>query len=156
MDADDKGRQQRSVVAPDRVFPVLVAGEAETGELRVYRRPALAVKQWHLARRRREAAAAAGTLERLRADERPLELKLVLAGEHGLTLPLPSSPWDGIQRQGEPRLLSRAIERERRQRRGAQLSIKAADRCAAVVGVLTQGEARRPSEAIQARAGPCG
>ena len=63
----------------------------------------------------------ASTLERLRADERLLELELELVGEHGLTLPPADRPWDGIRRQSELRLLDQALRRVRRDRRRAQL-----------------------------------
>ena len=45
----------------------------------------------------------------------------MLVGEHGLTRPPADRPSDGILRQSELRLLDRAPQRVRRERRWAQL-----------------------------------
>ena len=83
------------------------------------------VAEWRLARLRREheqaEATTAGTVERLRADERLLQLELEVVGEHGLTLPPADRPWDGIRRQSELRVLDQALQQVRRERRRAQL-----------------------------------
>ncbi len=116
----------RTTAAPLRRYPdypELVTVEAGAEEERFYGAAMEVVTEWRLARLRREqlATATGTTLERLRADERLLELELALVGEHGLTLPPADRPWDGIRRQSELRLLDQAIARVRRDRRRAQL-----------------------------------
>ncbi len=126
----------RATRAPHRRYPELVTVEAEAEEERFYGAAMEDIVQWRLARLRREQVAATtgktdrtgkmgktgATLERLRADERLLELEQALVGEHGLTLPPADRPWDGIRRQSELRVLDQAIGRLRRDRRGAQLA----------------------------------
>jgi hypothetical protein len=124
---------------PLRRYPELVTERAEPGESRVYGPARPVIVEWRQARMRREQARmrreqarmrreqarrerASTALERLRADERLLELELVLVGEHGLTLPPADRPWDGIRRQSELRLLDRALGRVRRVRRRALLA----------------------------------
>lgn len=79
------------------------------------------MKQWRQARARRQRAATANTLERLRADERLLQLEFELVGVHGLTLPPADRPVDGIRRQSELRLLDQALGRLQSARCRAQL-----------------------------------
>ncbi len=100
-------------------YPELVTVEAEPEEERFYGAAMEAIAQWRQARVRRERAAT--TLERLKADERLLQLELELVEGHGLTLPAADRPWDGIRRQGELRVLDQALQRVRRERRRAQL-----------------------------------
>ncbi len=109
----------RAADIPLRPYPQLVTSEAEAGEERVYGRALPVITEWRRARRKRERAST--TLERLRADERLLELELELVGEHHLTLPPAERPWDGLRRQGELRLLNQSLTRVRRRRRRAQL-----------------------------------
>ena len=104
---------------PLRRYPELVTEEAVPGESRVYGAARSVIVEWRQTRKRRERAST--TLERLRADERLLELELMLVGEHGLTLPPADRPWDGIRRQSELRVLDQALGRVRRERRRAQL-----------------------------------
>lgn len=113
VDASDEGKRQRSVAAPHRDFPELITEEQVNGGA------ATPIAEGRLSRRIQERAASA--LERLRADERLLELELLLVGAHGLTLPPADRPWDGIRRQSELRLLDQALGRVRRERRRAQL-----------------------------------
>ena len=125
----------RATAAPRRRYPdypELVTVEADAEEERFYGAAMETIAEWRLARLRREQAAAAtgkkgktaktgGTLERLRADERLLQLELELVGEHGLTLPPADRPWDGIRRQSELRVLRQSLGRVRRDRRRAQV-----------------------------------
>ena len=121
----------RATAAPHRrypEYPELVTVEAEAEEERFYGAAMEVVAEWRQVRserRRREQAAAAGNtasrLERVRADERLLQLELELVGEHGLTLPPADRPWDGIRRQSELRVLRQSHQRVRRDRRRAQL-----------------------------------
>ena len=117
------GSNSRTTAAPHRRYPELVTVEAEPEEERFYGAAMEVVAEWRLARLRREEveAATAGTLDRLRADERLLQLELELVGAHGLTLPPADRPWDGIRRQSELRVLDQALMRVRRERRRAQL-----------------------------------
>lgn len=96
-------------------YPELVMVEAEPEEERFYGAAMETITQWRQARLRREEVATpmGSALERLRADERLLELELALVGEHGLTLPPADRPWDGIRRQSELRVLREALTRVR-------------------------------------------
>ena len=104
---------------PLRPYPQLVTADREPGEERVYGRALPVITEWRRVRRRRETVS--NSVERLRTDERLLELELVLVGEHHLTLPPAERPWDGLRRQGELRLLNQSLTRVRRRRRRAQL-----------------------------------
>ena len=118
----------RTTPASHRRYPELVTVEAEPEEERFYGAAMEVVAEWRLARLRHEheqAEAATGktasTLDRLRADERLLQLELELVGAHGLTLPPADRPWDGIRRQSELRVLDQALQQVRRERRRAQV-----------------------------------
>lgn len=126
------GLSSRTTAVPHRRYPdypEIVTTEAEPEEERFYGAAMKVVAEWRQARLRREQAAAASgktgktasTLDRLRADERLLQLELELVGAHGLTLPPADRPWDGIRRQSELRVLDQALQRVRRERRRAQL-----------------------------------
>ena len=139
-----RGSSVRTTTAPHRSYtdypkyPELVTVEAEPEEERFYGAAMEVVAEWRQARLRREhereqAASATGkagkkgktvsTLDRLRADERLLQLELDLVGAHGLTLPPADRPWDGIRRQSELRVLDQALQQVRRERRRAQLRL---------------------------------
>ena len=125
------GSSVSTTTAPHRSYPEypeIVTTEEEPEEERFYGAAMEVVAEWRLARLRREQAdveAATGktasTLDRLRADERLLQLELELVGAHGLTLPPADRPWDGIRRQSELRVLDQALQQVRRERRRAQL-----------------------------------
>lgn len=128
----DAGRSAASVstapsfttAAPHRRYPdypELVTTEAEPEEERFYGAATKVIADWRQARLRREQAATGNALERLRADERLLQLELELVGAHGLTLPPADRPWDGVRRQSELRVLDQALQQVRRERRRAQL-----------------------------------
>lgn len=87
VDIGDKGEQYRPVVQiPRRVFPELIAEEAEEGEEQVYEAAAEVIVAWREAWAERRSAP--HTLDWLRADRRRLELELRLIGVFGLTPPL--------------------------------------------------------------------
>ena len=110
----------KTVGSPLRQYPELVTVEAEPGERRFYGEAMAAVAAWRRARARRERASnALNRLDRLRADQRLLELELELVGEHRLTLPPADRPWDGPRRQTELRVTREALRRVRRDRRRA-------------------------------------
>ena len=85
-------------VKPRRPYPELVTLEAEEGEALVYGRAAPLIAEWrrvragHLDERR-------SRLEQATDWVRMCELELALIGEHGLTLPPDSYPWDSFQRR---------------------------------------------------------
>lgn len=83
---------------PRRPFPELVTLQAEEGEELVYGKAAPLIVEWRRVR--------AGHLDerRSRVEQatdwvRMCELELALIGEHGLTLPPDSYPWDRFQRR---------------------------------------------------------
>ena len=88
-----------AAVKPQRPFPDLVTLEAEEGEELVYgEKAAPLITEWrqvragHLDERRSRVEQAADWV-------RMCELELALIGEHGLTLPPDSYPWDRFQRR---------------------------------------------------------
>ncbi len=101
-----------------RTHPQVVTaepGEHKEDEERVYRAAMPLIAEWRAMRER--MAGAAYTLDYLKAEERLLELEIALAGEHRLTLPPDTYPWDGIRRHAELRLRHRVLLRVRRERR---------------------------------------
>ena len=112
----------KTVDSPLRQYPELVTTEAEPGERRFYGKAMTTISAWRRARARRgRASNTLNRLDRLRADERLLELELELVGEHGLTLPPAARPWDGLRRQTELRVTREALRRVRRDRRRAEV-----------------------------------
>ncbi|MDE2747071.1 MAG: hypothetical protein OXI41_13995 [Chloroflexota bacterium] len=112
----------KTVDSPLRPYPELVTTESAPGERRFYGEAMPTVAAWRRARARREQASTTlDRLDRLRADERLLELEIELVGEHGLTLPPAGRPWDGPRRQTELRVTREALGRVRRDRRRAQV-----------------------------------
>lgn len=97
VDADEEDEQQRSVVAPRRVFPELITDEAEPGEEQVYGAAAELVVEWRGAWAARKAAR--HTLDWLRAERQRLDLELRLIGVFGLTRPPADAPWRERRRE---------------------------------------------------------
>ena len=83
---------------PRRPHPELVTLEAEDGEALLYGRAAPLIAEW---RRVRAGHLDQGRsrVEQARDWVRMCELELALIGEHGLTLPPDSYPWDRFQRR---------------------------------------------------------
>lgn len=111
VNAEYNGKQQRSVIAPRRVFPELITEAAEPGEERVYGAAAELVVEWRRAWAERRAARY--TLDWLRAERRRLELELRLVGEFGLTPPPADMPWQERRRERELDWRRRALRRLR-------------------------------------------
>lgn len=102
-----------------RPYPELVTLEAEEGEALVYGTAAPLIAEWRRVR--------AGHLDegRSRLEQatdwvRMCELELVLIGEHGLTLPPDSYPWDRFQRRDALRRRELWLGYARAERRRAQ------------------------------------
>ena len=109
---------RRSAVKPRRPWPGLVTLEAEAGEELVYGRAAPLIVEWRRVR--------AGHLDerRSRVEQatdwvRMCELELALIGEHELTLPPDSYPWDRFQRRDELRRREQWLGYARTERRRA-------------------------------------
>ena len=93
---------RRTAATPRRAHPEVVTLEAEEGEELVYGKAAPLVAEWRRVR--------AGHLDERRSGVeqaedwvRMCELELVLIGEHELTLPPDSYPWDRFQHRDELR-----------------------------------------------------
>ena len=84
---------------PWRPYSQLVTSEPEPGEELVYGEATANVVAWREARRM--ARENRGGLERLDAELRMRELELVLIGEHELTLPPATYPWDRADRRSQ-------------------------------------------------------
>ena len=109
---------RRPAAKPLRPFPELVTLEAEEGEELVYGKAAPLIAEWRRAR--------AGHLDerRSRVEQatdwvRMCELELALIGEHGLTLPPDSYPWDRFQRRDALRRRELWLDYARAERRRA-------------------------------------
>ena len=111
MDAGDSGRRRRSVAAPRRVFPELIAEVAEPGEDQVHGAAAEFVVEWRGAWAERRSAR--HTLAWLRAERRRLELELRLIGVFGLTPPPADAPWRERRREQELAWRRKALRRLR-------------------------------------------
>lgn len=111
VDAGQAVEQQRSVVAPRRVFPELITEQAEPGEEQVYGAAAEEVVEWRGAWADRKQARY--TLDWLRAEQRRLELELRLIGVFGLTPPPADAPWRERRRERELDWRGRALGRLR-------------------------------------------
>lgn len=109
--AGDRGRRQRSVAAPSRVFPELITEGAEPGEEQVYGAAAELVVEWREAWVERRAAR--HTLHWLRAERRRLELEVRLIGVFGLTPPPADAPWRERRREQELSWRRKALRRLR-------------------------------------------
>lgn len=110
---------QGTAAKPRRPYPEVVTLEAEAGEELVYGRAAPLITAWRRVR--------AGHLDerRSRVEQatdwvRMCELELVLIGEHGLTLPPDTYPWDRFQRRDELRRREVWLGYARAERRRAQ------------------------------------
>ena len=111
VDPGEDEAQQRSVVAPRRVFPELITEAAESGEAVVYGVATELIVAWREAWAERESAR--HTLAWLRAERRRLELESRLIGEFGLTPPPADAPWRERRRERELDWRRRALRRLR-------------------------------------------
>ena len=109
---------RRTAEKPRRPYPEVVTLEAEAGEELVYGRTAPLIAEWrqvragHLDKRRNRVDQAADWV-------RMCELELVLIGEHELTLPPDSYPWDRFQRRDALRRRELWLDYARAERRRA-------------------------------------
>ena len=95
--ADSESGPKRRYVRP-RTYPQLVTLEAEPDEDLVYGDATPVIVGWR--RVRAEFLKTRTTLDRTEVQEPMLELEIALVGEHGLTLPPASFPWDEFDPAG--------------------------------------------------------
>ena len=102
-----------------RPYRDLVTLEPEPGEEQVYGEATPLIVEWR--RVRVEFLDAGDGLSRAIAKERMLELEIGLIGDHELTLPPRTYPWDGSDRRDELWRRTQALERARVERSRVQI-----------------------------------
>ena len=107
--------------APSRPYPQLVTPEAEPDEDLVYGDAAPVIVEWR--RVRAEFLKTRTTLDRTEVQEPMLEIEIALVGEHGLTLPPASFPWDEFDRRDKVWELTQDLKRVRAERNRALLRL---------------------------------
>ena len=82
----------------------------------------------------------------LEDEERLRELEIALVGEHGLTMPPDTDPWDSLSRRTQVRWRTQTLERVHRERVLAQIRrrIPADSDAGQPVAELGSGSIRRP------------
>ena len=105
--------------APSRSYPQLVTPEAEPDEDLVYGDAAPVIVEWR--RVRAEFLKTRTTLDRTEVQEPMLELELAIVGEHELTLPPASFPWDEFDRRDKVWERTQDLKRVRAERNRALL-----------------------------------
>ena len=116
--AEGESGPKRRYVRP-RTYPQLVTPEAEPDEDLVYGDAAPVIVEWR--RVRAEFLKTRATLNRTEVQEPMLELELALVGEHELTLPPASFPWDEFDRRDKVWELTQDLKRVRAERNRALL-----------------------------------
>ena len=112
---------KRRYVRP-RTYPQLVTPEAEPDEDLVYGDATPVIVEWREVRAEFLKTLKTGTtLDRTEVQEPMLELELVIVGEHGLTLPPASFPWDEFDRRDKVWELTQDLKRVRAERNRALL-----------------------------------
>ena len=109
---------KRRYVRP-RAYPQLVTPEAEPDEDLVYGDAAPVIVEWR--RVRAEFLKTRTTLDRTEVQEPMLEMEIALVGEHELTLPPASFPWDEFDRRDKVWELTQDLKRVRAERNRALL-----------------------------------
>ena len=109
---------KRRYVRP-RTYPQLVTLEAEPDEDLVYGDAAPVIVEWR--RARAEFLKTGATLDRTEVQEPMLEMELALVGEHELTLPPASFPWDQFDRRDKVWERTQDLKRVRAERNRALL-----------------------------------
>ena len=109
---------KRRYVRP-RTYPQLVTPEAEPDEDLVYGDATPVIVEWR--RVRAEFLKTRTTLDRTEVQEPMLELELAIVGEHELTLPPASFPWDEFDRRDKVWELTQDLKRVRAERNRALL-----------------------------------
>ena len=116
--AEGEPGPKRRCVRP-RTYPQLVTLEAEPDEDLVYGEATPVIVEWR--RVRAEFHKTRTTLDRTEVQEPMLELEIALVGEHGLTLPPVSFPWDEFDRRDKVWELTQDLKRVRAERNRALL-----------------------------------
>ena len=96
--AEGESGPKRRYVRP-RTYPQLVTPEAEPDEDLVYGDATPVIVEWR--RVRAEFLKTRTTLDRTEVQEPMLEMEIALVGEHELTLPPASFPWDEFDRRDQ-------------------------------------------------------
>ena len=109
---------KRRYVRP-RTYPQLVTPEAEPDEDLVYGDATPVIVEWR--RVRAEFLKTRTTLDRTEVQEPMLEIEIALVGEHELTLPPASFPWDEFDRRDKVWELMQDLKRVRAERNRALL-----------------------------------
>ena len=109
---------KRRYVRP-RTYPQLVTPEAEPDEDLVYGDATPVIVEWR--RVRAEFLKTRTTLDRTEVQEPMLEMDLAIVGEHELTLPPASFPWDEFDRRDKVWELAQDLKRVRAERNRALL-----------------------------------
>ena len=109
---------KRRYVRP-RTYPQLVTPEAEPDEDLVYGDATPVIVEWR--RVRAEFLKTRTTLDRTEVQEPMLEMEIALVGEHGLTLPPASFPWDEFDRRDQVWERTQDLKRVRAERNRALL-----------------------------------
>ena len=105
--------------APSRPYPQLVTLEAEPNEDLVYGDAAPVIVEWRSVRA--EFLKTRTTLDRTEVQEPMLEMEIALVGEHELTLPPASFPWDEFDRRDKVWERTQDLKRVRAERNRALL-----------------------------------
>ena len=112
---------QRRYVRP-RTYPQLVTPEAEPDEDLVYGDATPVIVEWRRVRAEFLKTLKTGaTLDRTEVQEPMLEMEIALVGEHGLTLPPASFPWDEFDRRDKVWERTQDLKRVRAERERALL-----------------------------------
>ena len=112
---------KRRYVRP-RTHPQLVTLEAEPDEDLVYGDATSAIVEWRRVRAEFLKTLKTGTtLDRTEVQEPMLELEIAIVGEHELTLPPASFPWDQFDRQDQLWERTQDLKRVRAERERALL-----------------------------------
>ena len=116
--ADSEPGPKRRYVRP-RTYPQLVTLEAEPDEDLVYGDATPVIVEWR--RVRAEFLKTRTTLDGTEVQEPMLEMEIALVGEHELTLPPASFPWDEFDRRDKVWELTQDLKRVRAERNRALL-----------------------------------
>ena len=109
---------KRRYVRP-RTYPQLVTPEAEPDEDLVYGDATPVIVEWRSVRA--EFLKTSTTLDRTEVQEPMLEMEIALVGEHELTLPPASFPWDEFDRRDKVWERTQDLKRVRAERNRALL-----------------------------------
>ena len=112
---------KRRYVRP-RTYPQLVTLEAEPDEDLVYGDATSVIVEWHRVRAEFLKTLKTGTtLDRTEVQEPMLEMEIAIVGEHELTLPPASFPWDEFDRRDKVWERTQDLKRVRAERERALL-----------------------------------